>query len=1066
MKNKKVLRVFSTSFLLGTLLITNSTFAADANNNELQLGETNVKPPVKASARIPNSFKSPLVIGEFDDGFDFTTWFINNYVPATGYKDTYNNYDQVRAYTVYSFKSPEKDSSGKNKRFDVFFGVDLFNEGTGTDYENMNDAKHNEGNNAFYKYSQATGDLGHIYYKDKLKYTIDNAIKGGVTPIDKGSSKHDNFDAGMMFSLSSKFTKPTVIPSHNETFMTKEQYLKDYKTIEKGILDKFTAKYGKYYEACYIIQSPDDYNGTKQLSLPSNMSDNFTSSYGGFQIIHGSRVDEDTDKKMSKFVTMSRDKYDPYDRSWLLLTDGTYKGDPNLPYKQIKKDASGKKQLMEFNEYVEGKIENPEALKKYKADAMKLLDPSKVTMNTIYTYVGNVEKTTKETPYKTIKQNDPTLKKGETKVKVKGVKGKTEILKAYEVDRKTGKLSNPKDSSKVISKPVDEVILVGTMTTETKNETKTEPIKFAKKTRENPTLEKGQSKVVQKGQNGEKTITYKVTYEAGKEIKREKISEKVTKEPIDEITEVGTLVKEIKNETKKETIKFTKETKENIHMLKGETKVVQKGVDGEKTLEYKVTYENGKEVKREKISEKVTKQPVKEIIEVGTLVREEKEEKKTEPVKFETEHKENPNLEKGQSKVIQKGADGIKELRYKVTYENGKETKRELIDEKVTKEPVKEIIEVGTLVREVKEEVANEEVKFETEHRESKDLEKGHARIAQKGQLGSKELKYKVTYENGKEVKRELIGEKVTKEPIKEIIEIGIKVTEEKEEKEEKSIKFETKHKENPKLEKGKSRVVQKGAEGIKELRYKVIYENGKEVKRDLIDEKVTKEPIDEIIEIGTLERKCKCETKVEKVKFETEHIESDKLEKGHSKITQKGVDGEKTYVYKVTYENGKEVKRDLIEEKITKEPIKEIIEIGTKEVTPEPEKPVLPDEQKPETKDESTQTEPEKKDEEIDAAELEESFTKEHENLEKEPAQKPEQKPEQKPTTRQESNQGKKPADNNYQQIEQAKKPEPQQNKTPEKMPKAGIENETMLLVSGALSTIAGLATLKKKRK
>lgn len=223
---------------------------------------------------------------------------------------------------------------------------------------------------------------------------------------------------------------------------------------------------------------------------------------------------------------------------------------------------------MEFNEYVEGKIENPEALKKYKTDAMKLLDPSKVTMNTIYTYVGNVEKVTKETPYKTIKQNDPTLKKGETKVKVKGAKGKTEILKTYEVDRKTGKLSNPKDSSKVISKPVDEVILVGTMTAETKNETKTEPIKFAKKTRNNPKLEKGQTKVIQKGVNGIKEIKYKVTYEAGKEIKREKISEKITKQPIKEIIEVGTLAKSEKSETKTEVIKFEKETKENPKLEK------------------------------------------------------------------------------------------------------------------------------------------------------------------------------------------------------------------------------------------------------------------------------------------------------------------------------------------------------------------------------------------------------------------------------------------------------------------------------------------------------------------
>lgn len=90
--NKKILRVFSTSFLLGTLLITNSAFAADANN-ELQLGDANVKPPVKATAKIPNRFKSELKFSDFSQNFDLNTWFINNYVPATGYKDTYNHYE-------------------------------------------------------------------------------------------------------------------------------------------------------------------------------------------------------------------------------------------------------------------------------------------------------------------------------------------------------------------------------------------------------------------------------------------------------------------------------------------------------------------------------------------------------------------------------------------------------------------------------------------------------------------------------------------------------------------------------------------------------------------------------------------------------------------------------------------------------------------------------------------------------------------------------------------------------------------------------------------------------------
>lgn len=815
MKNKKALRIFSTSFLLGALLITQPSFAQIVNDdrganssiydNKLQLGDVNVSQPVKAGATIPNRFKSPLIISDFDDGFDFTTWFINNYTPATGYKDTYNNYDQVRAYVVYSFKSPEKEPSGENKRFDVFFGVDLFNEGTGTDYENMNTVKHNEGNNAFYKYSQATGDLGHIYYKDKLKYTIDNAVKGGVAPIDASSSKSGAFDAGMMFSLSSKFTKPTVIPSHNETFMTKEQYLKDYKAIEKAILDKFTAKYGKHYETVYVVQVPDDYNGLRKLTLPSNMSDNFTSTYGGFQMIHGSRTDEDTGKKMSKFAIISHDKYTPYDSNWVLLTDGTYKADPNLPYKQVKKDASGKKQLMEFDEYVNNKVENPEALKKFKTDVMKLVDSSKVTLDPIYTRIGNVEKTTKETPYKTIKQNDPTLKAGETKVKVKGVTGKTEILKTYEVNPKTGKLSNPKESSKVVSKPVDEVVLVGTMTAETKEEKKTETIKFEKETRNNPKLAKDETKVVQKGVDGVKEITYKVTLENGKEIKREKVSEKVTKEPVKEITEVGTLVSEVKEEKKTEDIKFKTIFKENPELKKDEKKVVTKGENGKLTVFYKVTYENGKEVKREKYYEEVSKEKVDEVIEVGTLVVETKGEEKSEVVKFEKETKENPELKKGETKVVQKGEDGEKTVKYKVTYNNGTEVSREKVSEKITKEPVKEITEVGTKTSETKEVKEVEDIKFETITKENKNAPKGEVKVTQKGANGKKEITYKVVYENGKEISREKVSEQVVQDVLNEVIEVGTKEQEVKKDTKKQEPKKETKQeKEAKKIEQTK----------------------------------------------------------------------------------------------------------------------------------------------------------------------------------------------------------------------------------------------------------------------
>ena len=60
----------------------------------------------------------------------------------------------------------------------------------------------------------------------------------------------------------------------------------------------------------------------------------------------------------------------------------------------------------------------------------------------------------------------------------------------------------------------------------------------------------------------------------------------------------------------------TKET-EIKTMAVGTRKLVQKGAPGEKTVEYKILYEDGVEVSREVLSEKVTVEPITQIREVG-----------------------------------------------------------------------------------------------------------------------------------------------------------------------------------------------------------------------------------------------------------------------------------------------------------------------------------------------------------------------------------------------------------------------------------------------------------------
>ena len=74
----------------------------------------------------------------------------------------------------------------------------------------------------------------------------------------------------------------------------------------------------------------------------------------------------------------------------------------------------------------------------------------------------------------------------------------------------------------------------------------------------------------------------------------------------------------VKEEQQTQSVAFTRETKEDNTIPKGETQIKQQGKDGVRTVVYEVTYTNGAETKRVVKSDKVTTQPVTEITLVGT----------------------------------------------------------------------------------------------------------------------------------------------------------------------------------------------------------------------------------------------------------------------------------------------------------------------------------------------------------------------------------------------------------------------------------------------------------------
>ena len=73
-----------------------------------------------------------------------------------------------------------------------------------------------------------------------------------------------------------------------------------------------------------------------------------------------------------------------------------------------------------------------------------------------------------------------------------------------------------------------------------------------------------------------------------------------------------------KTDTVNGAIEYTSSTVNDPNLDEGVTEVRTKGTNGTKTVTYKVTYENGNEISREKVSEEITKQPVNEVRPVGT----------------------------------------------------------------------------------------------------------------------------------------------------------------------------------------------------------------------------------------------------------------------------------------------------------------------------------------------------------------------------------------------------------------------------------------------------------------
>ncbi|MEG3264958.1 ZmpA/ZmpB/ZmpC family metallo-endopeptidase [Streptococcus suis] len=424
---------------------------------------------------------------------------------------------------------------------------------------------------------------------------------------------------------------------------------------------------------------------------------------------------------------------------------------------------------------------------------------------------------------------------------------------------------------------------------------KTEAIPFEIQIVENPQLSAGTERVVQEGQDGERTVTIKQVHSKGQIISEEEISSTVTKTAIPKIVEVGTkqatddIVTEVPDtapshelptlqiteeaSTYTESIPFETQEVADDTLLEGTRQIVQEGKAGQKTIETKKTYIDGILVKTETVSETINQPAAPQIIHVGTkpvtsvpdsapshevpmISLTEETLTHTEAIAFDVQEIYDANLAEGSREVEQKGQAGVRTIETKNYYADGVLIKSEQVSDVVTKAPVTEVVRVGTKTADVlgvENVVATEEIPFETTVTETEELYVGEEKVVNEGKVGSKEVTTTYQTINGVRQPNPTVIEKVLKEPTTKEVLKGTKPIEGAEtETNQVEITFETEYVDDPTLLEGKTKVVTAGVNGSKIVT--TTYQTIKGVRQEnpTVTEEITKQPVKQVIARGT----------------------------------------------------------------------------------------------------------------------------------------------------------------------------------------------------------------------
>ncbi|WP_267208378.1 G5 domain-containing protein [Corynebacterium sp. Marseille-P8863] len=544
-------------------------------------------------------------------------------------------------------------------------------------------------------------------------------------------------------------------------------------------------------------------------------------------------------------------------------------------------------------------------------------------------------------PFPTTMRPNPDLQPGETKVIQEGANGEETYTATFDAE---GDHASHVESTKRTD-PVERIVEYGPQLGETELVTKTtKQLPFDTEVKADPNLDAGKTEVEKAGVLGEETETSTQKLVDGKPSGDPVVSTERTKEPETQIIRVGT---KQSAPLASVSVPFTTQVEFDDTLPAGEQKEKQAGKDG------KGVVENGEL--------KITEEPTPRIIVVGTKqatdpatdpgtdpeTQAPKDYSWTESTAFDVEIRENPDLPKGEKRVVRDGERGEETHTVHFELKDGVYAPQETTE--VTKEPVNKIVEIGTKgdtsteptqpgePQETEQSVVTiERLPFDTEVIEDPALEAGQVIVEKPGAPGKQQTVTTQKYKDGKPTGEPTTTSTVLVEPENRVMRVGTKQPEQPQTSASVSVPFTTIVEFDDTLPAGEQKEKQAGKDG------KGVVENG--------ELKITEEPTPRVIVVGTKmvtdpeTQAPKDYSWTESTAFDVEIRENPDLPKGEKRVVQDGERGEETHTVHFELKDGVYAPQETTE--VTKEPVNKIVEIGTKgDTSTEPTQPGEPQE-------------------------------------------------------------------------------------------------------------------------